>query len=424
MNLPRTVIASPPAKGVSFKSTTNPETTIPDPVITLRSGREDSLLRHHPWLFSGAVFKESAGLPPGDTVVIATTDGNPLATGAYSPSSSIRVRVWSFDPGEPIDDAFFRRRLERSIAGRRALMENESVTSCRLVNAESDGLPGVIADKYGDFLVCQFLSAGAEKWREVIVRELTAILAPAGIYERSDADVREKEGLNPRTGVLAGAEPPELLEIREGTVRYLVDVRRGHKTGFYLDQRENRAAVAEWAAGAEVLNCFSYTGGFGIAAAAAGASRVVDIDSAADVLDLAARNTALNGFDEEKIEHVRGNVFQVLRGYRDAARAFDLIVLDPPKFVPSASRLATGSRGYKDINLLAFKLLRPGGILMTFSCSGVLDAGLFQKIVADAALDAGRDALAIRFLGQAGDHPVTLNFPEGRYLKGLVCRVW
>jgi 23S rRNA (cytosine1962-C5)-methyltransferase len=295
--------------------------------------------------------------------------------------------------------------------------------ACRLVNAESDGLPGLLVDRYGEFIVCQFLARGPELWKKDIVASIAALTSCTGIYERSDVDVREKEGLSPATGVLFGQEPPELLEIEEKRCRFMVDVKRGQKTGFYLDQRDNRACVAENAKGADMLNCFAYTGAFGIAALVAGAEHVTNIESSADALELAARNVQLNGIDVGKVENITGDVFQVLRKYRDSRRQFSLIILDPPKFAGSRSQLAGASRGYKDINLLAFKLLKPGGLLFTFSCSGLMSAELFQKIVADAALDAGCHAQIIRRLAQAEDHPTALEFPEGSYLKGFMCRV-
>jgi 23S rRNA (cytosine1962-C5)-methyltransferase len=282
----------------------------------------------------------------------------------------------------------------------------------------------VIVDKYADFLVCQFLSAGAEYWREEIASQLCKMIPCDGIYERSDVGVRLKEGLEPRAGFLWGEPPPDLVLMEEEPCLFLVNIKQGQKTGFYLDQSENRTLVAEYAQGAEVLNCFSYTGGFGIHALKAGALKVTHMDSSRLALELADRNTELNGLDKAKSEYLEGDIFQILRDFRDRRRQFDLIVLDPPKFVESQSQLRRGSRGYKDINLLAFKLLRPGGILLTFSCSGLVSPHLFQMIVAGAALDAGRDAQVIRVLTQSPDHPSSLYFPEGFYLKGLVCRVY
>ena len=393
------------------------------PSVILKPRHEKALLRRHPWVFSGAIAKVD-GLPqPGETVDILASDGAWCGRGAYSPRSQIRVRVWTFDPTDSISAGFFHARLRRAIQSRHPYLEGHGLRGCRLVNAESDGLPGLIVDCYGEFIVCQFLSAGAEYWKHTIVAQLEELLPNAGIYERSDADVRKKEGLPKCTGVLSGQEPPDLIEIQEGPYRFLVDVKHGHKTGFYLDQRDNRALMAEYAGGAEVLNCFAYTGGFAIAALKAGATSVTNIESSAPSLMLARHNVQLNGLDATNMQNIDADVFTHMRKCRDSGRQFDVVILDPPKFAESRSQVERASRGYKDLNLLAFKLLRPGGILFTFSCSGLVNQDLFQKIVAGAALDARRNAQIIRWLSQAPDHPSALNFPEGIYLKGLVCRV-
>jgi 23S rRNA (cytosine1962-C5)-methyltransferase len=409
------------------------------PAVVLKPGRDKSLQRRHPWVFSGAIERVEGEPASGETVEVRSTDGTSLGLGAYSPHSQIAVRIWTFDPAESIAPDFFRARLTCALATRAslgfgtqsavaspspsAIRYPPSASAYRLVNAESDGLPGLIVDRYSEYLVCQFLSAGAEYWKRELVTLLADLLPFAGIYERSDVDVREKEGLPPATGVLAGSPPPDLVEIDEYGCHFAVDVRGGHKTGFYLDQRDNRALVAEYAEGREVLNGFAYTGAFGVWALKGGAVRVTNVESSTAALDLAQRNAELNGLDISKIENVAGDVFHILRQYRDARRQFDLVILDPPKFADSRSQIEKASRGYKDINLLALKLLRPGGLLFTFSCSGLITPDLFQKIVAGAALDAGRDVQIVRRLTQAPDHPVALNFPEGEYLKGLVCRV-
>lgn len=390
------------------------------------------MLRRHPWIFSGAIDSVRGDPAPGETVDVLDASGGFLARGACSPQSQIAVRVWTWDESEPITPDFFRARLSRSLAARAQLpitnyQSPESIarSAPRLVNAESDGLPGVVVDRYGDFLVCQFLTAGAEFWKGTVVEVLTAgvFFAARGVYERSDVDVREKEGLPPTTGVLWGEAPPDLIEIDEYGARFLVDVKGGHKTGFYLDQRENRRIVGELARGREALNAFAYTGGFAVTALRGGATRVTNVESSAPALELARRNAALNGFDESVCENVEADVFAALRKFRDAGRSFGLVVLDPPKFAHTVGQVEKASRAYKDINLLAFKLLRPGGLLVTFSCSGAVSADLFQKIVFGAALDAGREAQIIGRLTQAPDHPVLLTFPEGEYLKGLVLRV-
>ncbi|MBC7188405.1 MAG: class I SAM-dependent methyltransferase [Calditrichaeota bacterium] len=391
--------------------------------VFLKAGRDKSLRRWHPWIFAGAIAKVEGGPHPGETVDIVSAEGEVLGRGAFSPHSQIMVRVWTFDPAEEVDGAFFRARLTRAIAARASLIQGGTTTAFRLVNAESDGLPGLIVDRYDEFLVCQFLSAGSEAWRQTLVEALAELVPCQGIYERSDVDVRSKEGLSPRTGLLWGQSPPELVEIREGQCRFLVDLVRGHKTGFYLDQRENRALAARYCQGMQVLNCFAYTGAFAIWALLGGAAAVTNIESSAEALALARRNLALNGIDANAAEFIQGDAFQELRRLRDSGRQFDVVILDPPKFADSQAQVPKASRGYKDINLLAFKLLRPRGVLVTFSCSGLIAPELFQKIVADAALDAGRSAQIIARLGQACDHPVALSFPEGGYLKGLVCRV-
>jgi len=391
--------------------------------IILKAGREKSLLRHHPWIFTGAIARVEGTPQSGETIEVRAQDGRFLGRGAWSPHSQIAVRMWNFGIEEQIDENFFRRKIGQAFARRTELFQVENTNAVRLINAESDGLPGVIVDRYGDFIVTQFLTAGAEFWHTTLVPLLAEICPVSGIYERSDVEVRAKEGLPLRKGSLYGAEPPELIEIHENSRRFFVDVRHGHKTGFYLDQCANRQKFTEYARDREVLNCFAYTGGFTIAALQAGARRVTNIETSAAALELLNKNVALNGFDSTQVENFQADVLQILRTFRDQRRLFDLIVLDPPKFAESKQQVSRASRGYKDINLSAFRLLRPGGCLFTFSCSGQMPPELFQKIVADAALDAGRPAQIIARLTQASDHPVALNFPEGQYLKGLICRV-
>jgi len=306
---------------------------------------------------------------------------------------------------------------------REKIIDVSTTNAYRVINSESDGLPGLIVDRYGEYLVCQFLSSGAEFFKETITEVLDDIFKPKGIYERSDVDVREKEGLKPTKGLLRGKEPEELVEILENGLKFLVDIKEGHKTGFYLDQRDNRKLLSEFAKEKTVLNCFSYTGGFSVCALAAGALQVTQVETSASTLDLSIKNIELNKLDASQIKNVNGDVFEVLRKFRDERRTFDLVILDPPKFAESASQIQKASRGYKDINLLAIKLLNPGGILFTFSCSGHISQELFQKIVSDAALDAEREVKIIKQLTQSADHPIALNFPEGLYLKGLVCSV-
>lgn len=406
------------------------------PTLTLKPGREKSLLRRHPWVFSGAVERVDGSPSSGETVDVLDAKGHFIARAAYSPSSQIRARVWSFDPSEQVDAPFFRRRIQTALAhratlslfsplqARSSLGEGLGVGSAvRLIHAESDQLPGLVVDRYGDVLVFQALTTGCEFWRETLADLLLEETGAAAIYERSDADVRELEGLPARNGLMRGALPNNeyRISILENDLKFIVNIAEGHKTGFYLDQRHNRQRVGQLAQGRDVLNCFCYTGGFTVYALAGRAKSVLSIDSSADALALGRENLLLNNLPVEKAEWLEGDVFQLLRKLRDQARSFDMIVLDPPKFAATASQAERAARGYKDINLLAFKLLRPGGILATFSCSGGIDAALFQKIVAGAALDAGVDASIIGHFAQGGDHPVSLHFPEGAYLKGLLC---
>ena len=392
--------------------------------VIVKPNKDKSLQRRHPWIFAGSIGKMRGTPAPGDTVDVVTAAGAWLGRGAYSPRSQIAVRIWTFDPQEVVDANYFRRRLARAVENRRALQNDRQLTGIRLVNAESDGLPGVIVDRYGDFLVGQFLTVGAEAWKATIVDALHDLIGFKGFFERSDSPVRDKEGLPRQTGVLAGHAPPETIEIQEGDFRFLVDVHNGHKTGFYLDQRDSRRQSIAVMDGATVLNCFAYTGGFGVAALSAGAAQVTNVDLSSPALALAERNLALNGLDQGRATHEEADVFKYLRFCRDAARPFDVVVLDPPKFADSRAQISRASRGYKDINLLAIKLLNPGGYLLTFSCSGLMEPELFQKIVADAALDAAREVQILSRFNQAADHPIALNFPEGHYLKGLLCRVW
>jgi len=389
--------------------------------VLLKPGREKSLLRRHPWVFSGAIARTRADPGSGDEVRVRAHDGRFLGWGAFNPHSQIAVRIWSFDPDHRFDADLLRARLEQAIALRRALLPD--VEAVRLVHGESDALPGLIVDRYADSLVLQASSAGAARWKAHVADMLLSLTGCVRVHERSDADVMALEGLDPASGPLRGDAAPAVVEVREGALALGVDLAGGHKTGFYLDQRDNRALVRTLAQGRTVLDCFCYSGGFTLNALAGGAHHVTAVDASSDALAGARENLARNALDPARVEWVEGDVFQYLRRLRDQDRRFGLIVLDPPKFAPTAAHAERAARGYKDINLLAFKLLQPGGLLATFSCSGGISRDLFQKIVAGAASDAGVEARIVRWLSAAPDHPVALSFPEGEYLKGLLCAV-
>jgi 23S rRNA (cytosine1962-C5)-methyltransferase len=388
--------------------------------VILKPGREKSLLRRHPWIFSGGIQQADANIASGATVDLLSSNKQFLARASYSPASQIRARVWTFED-EPVDKEFFRRRIRSAIGTRQKSHVERQSDAYRLIYAESDGIPGLIVDRYGDMLVLQSLTAGTEYWKETFADLLLEETGCSVIYERSDADVRELEGLPSHTGILRGSLSTFQFPITENDLQFNVNFAYGHKTGFYLDQRLNRLRVRELAKDKDVLDCFCYTGGFTVNALAGGVKSVLSVDSSGDALSLCKENIVLNQLLIKKHTALEGDVFQLLRKFRDEHRSFDMIILDPPKFAPTAAHADKATRAYKDINLLAFKLLRPGGTLVTFSCSGGVDAGLFQKIIAGAALDAAVDAQIVEYLSQAPDHPVSLHFPEGAYLKGLVC---
>lgn len=393
--------------------------------VMLKSGKEKSLLRRHPWVYDTAVKRVSGQPASGETVRVVANDGRFLAYGAFSPKSTLRVRCWSFREGDVIDAAWFEKKIRDAVEAREPLRER--ATALRLIFGEADGLPGLIVDQYGDFLVTQFQSAGAEAHRELIADLLMKVTGARGIFDRSDAATRRREGLEVRSEHLRGEEPPEAIEVVEDGVRYGVDVRVGHKTGFYVDQRESRLTAQKLAEdfrrrhgrGLRALNCFCYTGGFSLALLKGGAAAVVSVDSSKEALDMAAANAARNGFEEERAKFVCADVFEYLRTLRDAGETFDLVILDPPKFASSHYHVDRASRAYKDINLNGLRLLTPGGHLFTFSCSGAIDVDLFQKIVAGAVFDAGVDAWAVGRFGGGADHPLLMTYPEGEYLKGL-----
>ncbi len=403
----------------------------PTPKVILKSGREKPVQRHHPWIFSGAVERVQGKPSPGALVAVHSHTGDFLAWGHYSPQSQIRIRLVSWnEQTDPESRDFWRERLEGALEGRRPLVADNMTTACRLVHGESDGFPGLIVDQYGDTLVAQYLTVGMEVRRELINGVLAWMLQPRSFYERSDAEVRQKEGLSPRTGLVDGEDPPEYIEIQENGLGFLVDIREGHKTGFYLDQRENRERLrqavkrrVDLGEPPRVLNVFSYTGGFGIYAVAAGAASLTNVDSSKQALQLGWQNLSHNGFARAATKDIEGDAFEVLRTMREQGYKFEIIVLDPPKFANSKRDVKRAARGYKDINMQALHLLERNGLLFTFSCSGAVSADLFQKIIFSAAHDAGVDAQIIGRMTQGADHPTALTLPESDYLKGLICRV-
>ena len=391
--------------------------------IRLKPGRERPLKRRHPWIFSGAI-ESVAGDPAAASIVdVFSSHGEWFAHAAYSPHSQIRARVLSWDRDQEVGSEFIHARIDQAFKKRLPWRHLGTSNAWREVFSESDGLPGLIVDRYDDVLVVQFHTAWADSERDTVVQALSEHGDCRLIYERSEAQVRQLEGLETRSGVLWGEVESAPIEIFEGELRYLVDIQSGHKTGFYLDQKENRSWLRGVVPAGEVLDAFAYTGAFSMVCLKAGAERVTAIDSSHSSLEMALKNLELNHLQRDRFDVVEEDVFHALRGLRDRAAAFDLIVLDPPKFAATTAQVGRASRAYKDINLLALKLLKPGGMLATFSCSGGVSGELFQKIVADAALDAGVQAGILHHFHQSRDHPVQLAFPESEYLKGFLLQV-
>jgi 23S rRNA (cytosine1962-C5)-methyltransferase len=390
------------------------------PEIIIKPGRERSLHRRHPWIFSGAVSSVRGTPKAGETVEVISSSGDYLGKAAYSPNSNILGRVWTWEPLELVNPEFLERRLKQAIELRHRMADLIPSNAMRLVHGESDGLPGLILDQYDDLFVVQFLTAGVEYWRVSLVEIIRSITNARSLYERSDVDVRQLEGLPMATGLLHGKDPNNPVMINENGIKLLVDIIGGHKTGYYLDQRDNRRLARKISNGRRVLDCFSYTGGFAVNSLAGYAKNITLVESSAAALNYARKNFSINNIDSNNVEFVEQDVFKYLRTLRDMGEHFDLVILDPPKFAPTISQAERAARGYKDINLLAFKLLDKGGLLMTFSCSGGVSEELFQKIITGSALDAQVDAVILERLHQAVDHPVALNFPEGAYLKGFL----
>jgi 23S rRNA (cytosine1962-C5)-methyltransferase len=390
------------------------------PEIILKPGREKSILRRHPWIFSGAIDAVHGSPKIGETVEVISAVGEFLARAAYNPNSNISCRVWTWEQSEQVTPQLIENRLRRAVELRHKISNLIPSNAMRLVHGESDGLPGLILDQYGEVFVVQFLTAGTEFWKESIVDIIKRVTNANVLFDRSDVDVRQLEGLPVTTGLVSGNKLDNPVKIIENGIKILVDIINGHKTGFYLDQRDNRLLARNISSGRKVLDCFSYTGGFAVNSLAGNAKNVTLVESSANALKYARENILINNLSTEQVEFVEQDVFEYLRTLRDVGESFDVVILDPPKFAPTASYAERAARGYKDINLLAFKILNIGGYLLTFSCSGGVSEELFQKIVAGAALDAGADAVILKRLHQALDHPVALNFPEGAYLKGFL----
>jgi 23S rRNA (cytosine1962-C5)-methyltransferase len=389
--------------------------------LILKKGREKPLKHKHPWIFSGAVERLEGDPAPGETIEIRSFGGEFLAQGAFSPESQIQARVWSWQEDQVISADYFRLKIRQAIRYRENIKYDYPMR--RLIHAESDGLPGLIVDQYGDVLVMQLLSVGTDRWRDDLVQILAEETGAKSIYERSDVAVRKLEGLEPRTGLLYGKEPEELIHIEQDDLQYWIDIRKGHKTGYYLDQHANRILVGGFCKGLKVLDCFCYSGGFSMQALKNGAESVTLVDESERALKLAEKHISSNQLPGDRVTTQKGDVFEVLRKLRDQAKSFDVIILDPPKFAPTAAFASRAARGYKDINLLAFKLLNQGGLLTTFSCSGGISRDFFLRILSGAALDAGVNARIQLHMGQSADHSINLSFPEGTYLKGYGIRV-
>lgn len=389
--------------------------------VFLKKGKEAIIKSRHPWIFSGAIDRVENIFINGQLVLVKSYKNENLAIGSYSQRSQISVRVWSFNPNSIVNKNFLLQRFNKALSLRKFLFD-ENTTAFRVINSESDLFPGLIVDYYAGYYVVQFLSAGVEFFRNDIIDIISQQKDCLGIIERSDTDSREKENLPIKQEKILGDNPDKVL-FKENGISFYADLLNGHKTGFYLDQRDNRLLVQNFASGKNVLNCFSYTGGFSVYALKGNANFVTNIDSSSTALKLSDENHLINKIPSEQYENIEGDVFKVLRTFRDENKRFDLIILDPPKFADSANNINKATRGYKDINLIAMKLLNPGGLLFTFSCSGHISLELFKKIIDSAASDFGREVKIIKFLTQSSDHPILSSFPEGLYLKGFICQV-
>ncbi len=391
--------------------------------VQLRKGKEKAVKQHHPWVFSGAIEQPKAEIEDGEIIRLVDYRGDFLAYGFYNSSSRVAVRLLEWNEKIGIDEAWWRNKVGSALAAREKLLNSHHTNTFRLIFAEADYLPGLIVDKYADYLSVQIHSAGIEKVKHLLLDELQKAINSNGIFERSDAVAREHEGLFPSAGKLRGEEPPEFVEVLENGIKYRVSIAEGQKSGFFCDQRDNRKIVAEYAGNKRVLDCFSYSGGFTLNALNAGAKEVISVDSSGLAIETLQKNITINNFDSTKASTFQSDVNKQLRALREAKEEFDIIILDPPKYAPSRSKLDKASRAYKDLNRIGMMLLKKGGLLATFSCSGAVDMLTFKQILAWAALDAGKEIQFIYQFCQPDDHPVRASFPEGEYLKGLLCRV-
>jgi 23S rRNA (cytosine1962-C5)-methyltransferase len=393
--------------------------------LRLKPGREKPVLNRHPWIFSGAIDELSnPNLEDGELVNVIDSHGRWLALAYFNPNSQISGRIISWNKSDKVNRNFWKHRLSQAISRRKKLQLDDFTTAFRLVNGEADLLPGLVVDIYGGFLVVQCLSLGIDRRKVELIDILDELLDPIGIIERSDSPIRKREGLDKVVGMRRGQEPPEHLVVLENGIKLYVDLYRGHKTGLYLDQRENRMAICQASNvnQQKILNVFSYTGAFAIHALNAGASTVINVESSGEILNMCRSNLVLNGYDRPSKEFIQGDAFHVLRQFREANKRFDMVILDPPKFAHSRGDVAAACRGYKDLNMIAMQLLNERGLIATFSCSGHISADLFQKVLFGASIDAGRDVQILRQFGQASDHPILLSFPESAYLKGFLCQ--
>lgn len=391
--------------------------------VKLKKGKEKAALQLHPWVFSGAIEQIKGKPANGDIVTVTDHNHDFLAYGMFNGQSRVAVRLLEWMPEFVIDEEWWRSRIRKSVAGRQTLLDSPDTDTCRLVFSEADYLPGFIADKYADFISVQILTSGIDRVKDILLDELNLLLKPAGIFDRSDASARQHEGLQPSFGKLLGVDPPEFVRIKENGVLYEVNIAEGQKSGFYCDQRDNRSILASYAKGKSLLDCFCYSGGFTLNALKQGASQAISLDSSALAIETLNHNIKLNKFGKKAHQSIQSDVNKQLRKFREEGAKFDIIVLDPPKYAPSRSALDKAARAYKDLNRLAMGILNDGGLLATFSCSGAVDIALFKQILAWAALDAGKEVQFIHQFSQPADHPVRASFPEGEYLKGLLCRV-